>query len=150
MSVWHNLELKDYLPTGDATVLWAKLSNSGELLKLMVPSYIWKYVSGWSNYSGMVTSLKMTFRLLLLKSKLGWKNYNFSGENKMDNRGSKSAILKIIVVKEQRVDGSWPLKSHLRGLRCTLKGSEGIEVLTSVSTLRVEILMSKSHLSNSI
>jgi len=35
----------------------------------------------------MVTSLKMR-------------------ENKMDNRGSKSAILNDIVVKEQRVDGS--------------------------------------------
>jgi len=27
-------------------------------------------------------------------------------ENKMDNRGSKSAILENIAVKEQRVDGS--------------------------------------------
>ena len=50
-----------------------KLSNSGELLKLKVPSYSWKTISGWTNYSGMVTSLKMS-------------------ENSMDNRGSKSAI----------------------------------------------------------
>ena len=50
-----------------------KLSNSGELLKLKVPSINWKVNSnsGWSNYSGMVTSLKIC-------------------ENKMDNRGSKS------------------------------------------------------------
>ena len=106
-----------------------KLSNSGELLKLKVPSYSWKTICGWSNYSGMVTSLKMTFRLLLLKSKLGWKNYNFSGENKMDNRGSKSAILKIIVVKEQRVDGSWFIKPDLINLRCTLKGFERNRVI---------------------
>jgi len=66
----------------------------------------------------------MTFCLLLLKSKLGWKNKNFSGENKMDNRGSKSAILKNIVVKEQRVDGSWFIKSHLINLRCTLMDFE--------------------------
>ena len=101
-----------------------KLSNSGELLKLKVPSYSWKTICGWNNYSGKVTSLKMTFCLLLLKSKLGWKNKNFSGENKMDNRGSKSAILKNIVVKEQRVDGSWFIKSHLINLRCTLMDFE--------------------------
>lgn len=81
-----------------------KLSNSGELLKLKVPSYSWKTISGWSNYSGMVTSLKMS-------------------ENKMDNRGSKSTI-KSIVVKEQRVDGSWYIKSYLMNLRYTLQGFE--------------------------
>ena len=86
-------------------VYGGKLSNSGELLKLKVPSYSWKTISGWSNYSGMVTSLKMS-------------------ENKMDNRGSKSAILNSIVVKEQRVDGSWSIKSQLMDLRCTLWGSE--------------------------
>ena len=86
-------------------VYGGKLSNSGELLKLKVPSYSWKTVSGWSNYSGMVTTLKMS-------------------ENKMDNRGSKSAILKSIVVKEQRVDGSWFIKSHLMNLRYTLQGFE--------------------------
>jgi hypothetical protein len=72
-------------------VYGGKLSNSGELLKLKVPSHNRKIVGGWNNYSGMVTSLKMC-------------------ENKMDNRGSKSAILKNIVVKEQRVDGSWFIK----------------------------------------
>jgi LAGLIDADG endonuclease/NADH-Ubiquinone oxidoreductase (complex I), chain 5 N-terminus len=82
-----------------------KLSNSGELLKLKVPSYSRKTICGWSNYSGKVTSLKMS-------------------ENKMDNRGSKSTILKSIVVKEQRVDGSWFIKSHLMNLRCTLQGFE--------------------------
>jgi hypothetical protein len=57
-------------------------------------------MGGWTNYSGMVTSLKMS-------------------ENKMDNRGSKSTIF---VVKEQRVDGSW-FKPRLN-LRCTLQGFE--------------------------
>ena len=82
-----------------------KLSNSGDILKLKVPSYSRKAISGWSNYSGMVTSLKMS-------------------ENEMDNRGSKSTILNSMVVKEQRVDGSWSIKPHLMGLRCTLRGSE--------------------------
>jgi hypothetical protein len=45
-------------------------------------------------------------------------------ENKMDNRGSKSAILNDIVVKEQRVDGSLFIKSHLMNIRCILQGSE--------------------------
>ncbi len=82
-----------------------KLSNSGEVLKLKVPSFCWKTKSGWSNYSGKVTSLKIC-------------------ENKMDNRGSKSTILKNIVVKEQRVDGNWSIKPHLMDLRCILRGFE--------------------------
>lgn len=81
-----------------------KLSNSGNLLKLMVLSYSWKTISGWSNYSGKVTSHKI---------------YKI----KMDNRGSKSTILKSMVVKEPRVDGSWYIK-QLMDLRCTLKGFE--------------------------
>lgn len=81
------------------------LPNSGKLLKLKVPSYSWKTISGWSNYSGMVTSLKIC-------------------ENKMDNRGSKSTVYKNTVVKEQRVDGSWSINKNLIGLRCTLTGFE--------------------------
>ena len=64
-----------------------------------------KTISGWSNYSGKVTNLNIC-------------------ENKMDNRGSKSTILNSIVIKEQRVDGSWSVKSNLTDLRCTLKGFE--------------------------
>jgi hypothetical protein len=64
-----------------------KLSNSGDLLKLKVPSCSWKALSGWSNFSGMVISLKMS-------------------ENEMDNRGSKSTVCENTVVKEQRVYGS--------------------------------------------
>ena len=83
-----------------------KLSNSGELLKLKVPNYIWKCISGWTNYSGKVTSPKMS-------------------ENKMDNRGSKSDFRSNLnYVKEQRVDGSWCIKSRLMHLRYTLKGFE--------------------------
>lgn len=48
-----------------------KLSNSGEVLKLIRPSYSWKIVSGWSNYSGMVKVYKID-------------------ENLMEDRGSKS------------------------------------------------------------
>lgn len=45
-------------------------------------------------------------------------------ENKMDNRESKLTILNNMVVKEQRVDGSWSTRPHLMDLRCTLKGFE--------------------------
>jgi hypothetical protein len=47
--------------------------NSGEPLKLKVPSCNRKITSGWTNYSGMVTSLKIS-------------------ENLMGYRGSKSDL----------------------------------------------------------
>jgi len=81
---------------------WEKLSNSGELLKLMIPSYIRKIISGWSNLPCMVTTHKMS-------------------ENEMEYRGSKSVKP---TVKEQRVDGSWFLAKKARSLRCTLMGRE--------------------------
>lgn len=59
----------------------------GDALKLIVPNYNRKVISGWSNYSGKVTSYKMS-------------------ENEMGYRGSKSDLI-IKSVKEQRVDGSW-------------------------------------------
>ena len=69
------------------TFVGYKLSNSGEPLKLMIPSYSRKAISGWRNDPCMVISPKID-------------------ENQMGNRGSKSDFL-IKSVKEQRVDGSW-------------------------------------------
>jgi hypothetical protein len=90
-----------------------KLPNSGDTLKFLVPSFIWKYLSGWSNNSGMVISQEIE-------------------ETKMGNRGSKSVLLNT--VKEQRVNGSWCGKwnnnnknnsiNNLPHLRCTLTGFE--------------------------
>ena len=68
----------------------------------MVLSHIWKYMSGWTNYSGIVTSHKMI-------------------EKEMGYRGSKSNKGNILFVKEQRVDGSYINKLMLR---CTLTGFE--------------------------
>jgi len=51
--------------------VWVKLSNSGDILKPMVPSYNRKIISGWSNYPCMVISHRMS-------------------ENEMGYRGSKS------------------------------------------------------------
>jgi len=70
-------------------VYGGKLSNSGDILKLKIPSCNRKVISGWTNYSGTVKSLKMS-------------------ENEMDHRGSKS-IINSMIVKEQRVDGSWSI-----------------------------------------
>jgi len=96
------------------SLLWVKLSNSGNLLKLIISSYIWKNISGWSNYSGKVKSYKMS-------------------ENEMDNRGSKSVVVSTLdnaIVKEQRVNGSWhglvPSK-----IRCTL--NYRVKILTKAN-----------------
>ena len=85
-------------------VLWDKLSNSGNLLKLLIPSRSWKWIGGWTNHSCMVISQLIIERL-------------------MDDRGSKSAIPKSVVVKEQRVYGSYFGLINPR-LRCTLTGLE--------------------------
>lgn len=77
----------------------------------MVPNYSWKIICGWTNYSGMVINHKIR-------------------ENEMEYRGSKSITGSIptdqpepVIVKEQRVYGSWP-GSLYPGLRCTLTGFE--------------------------
>ena len=83
-----------------------KLSNSGDTLKLMIPNYSRKIISGQHNYLGMVTSYMMN-------------------ESEMGYRGSKSIlVLNTNIVKEQRVDGSYCLNLQLRQLRCTLMGFE--------------------------
>ena len=91
------------------TLMWVKLSNSGDSLKLMIPNYCWKTICGWNNYPCMVISHMMS-------------------ENKMGYRGSKSGIgnpqPNLISVKEQRVDVSCCIKSKLMLLRCTLTGFE--------------------------
>ena len=85
--------------------MWERLSNSGNLLELLIPNYIRKAISGWTNHSCKVTSQK-------------------TYENNVEYRGSKSDIFnlktkfKIISVKEQRVDGSQFI--HLTQLRYTL------------------------------
>ena len=90
------------------TLFWLQLSNSGDTLKLMVPSYSRKAISGQNNYLGMVTSHKMN-------------------ESEMGNRGSKSEFVTVTnTVKEQRVDGSYCIAwtPKLVQLRCTLMGFE--------------------------
>jgi hypothetical protein len=90
---------------------WEKLSNSGNLLKLLIPSASLKGCCGWANHLCMVISQKMI-------------------EREMDNRGSKlitglctSTSHKSGIVKEQRVNGSWRGVNTPR-LRYTLMGFE--------------------------
>ena len=92
--------------------LCQKLSNSGEILKLMIPNYSRKAISGWSNDPCKVISHKID-------------------EKKMGYRGSKSKSNQVVqgdFVKEQRVDGSWSnnnaMTKKLLLLRCTLMGVE--------------------------
>jgi NADH-Ubiquinone oxidoreductase (complex I), chain 5 N-terminus len=83
------------------------LSNSGDTLKIPVPSNSRKAISGWSNHSGMVTSCNMS-------------------ENEMGNRGSKSELL-VNFVKEQRIEGSrfiTIIKYIIMNLRFILMGFE--------------------------
>ena len=75
------------------TFFGCKLSNSGEPLKLMIPSYSWKAISGQNNYLDTVISPKMN-------------------ESEMGYRGSKSEFRSLRnSVKEQRVDGSYCIKA---------------------------------------
>uniref|UniRef100_W1IB45 LAGLIDADG endonuclease n1 TaxGibberella zeae PH-1 RepIDA5J034_GIBZE n=1 Tax=Fusarium pseudograminearum CS5834 TaxID=1318459 RepID=W1IB45_FUSPS len=92
-------------------------------------------MSGWINYSGIVTSQKMS-------------------ENKMGNRGSKSVIHETkqscIIVKEQRVNGSW-CGINIPHLRYTLLGfGRSYQVKTlSNQIIQRQFYSSESNLDNS-
>ena len=69
-------------------LLWEQLPNSGDPLKLLIPSHCRKAMSGRSNYPCQVISQKI------------------SCNKEMGYRGSKSVAIEISAnVKEQRVDG---------------------------------------------
>lgn len=130
------LLIKSYPPAKwfGESLMWEKLPNSGEALKLLIPNLVWKYGGGRSNDSYMVTSQKMN-------------------ENEMGNRGSKSTILEEnIVVKEQRVDGSYinpylARKAIIKDsmLRCTLMD---FERNYQVKTLSNQIINKRFYSSN--
>ena len=98
-----------------------KLSNSGETLKLWLPINGTKAICKWINNPFAVTISKM----MEMKTEIG-------------NRGSKSIIgmpinTFLIIVNEQRVEGSWREKykntipkihKYISHLRCTLTGFE--------------------------
>ena len=109
-----------------------KLSNSGEALKLWVPQNGIKAICKWINNRFAVTILKMM-------------------ETEIGNRGSKLIIVVcpshifVIIINEQRVDGSWWKKfSNTRPkinqcfshLRCILVGFERNYQVLSLSKQR--------------
>lgn len=96
-------------------LVWDLLSNSGNALELLVPSFNLMILSGCCNYSGMVTSQK-------------------ASEKNVGNRGSKSIILKNINVKEQRVYGSYCI---LR-LRCILVNYQNSSQIKFLSNLIIK------------
>ena len=83
--------------------MWVILPNCGDILELLVPSFIRKDVSGRINSPCKVISQK-------------------TSEKNVDYRGSKSAAPAGAAVKEQRVDGSRCFST--KHLRCTLMGKE--------------------------
>lgn len=82
----------------------------------MILNYMWKYISGWSNYSGKVIS-------------------HVINESIMGNRGSKCDKAHALPLKEQRVDGSW-YGSGAPYLRCTLMGNENYYQVRILSNLK--------------
>ena len=98
---------------------YIKPSNYGDILKSLVPNYMWKYISGWSNYSGKVISWWIIERAIdyrVSKSILGI--LLCVGTAKLHNKVSR-------VVKEQRLDGGcirWIANSLM--LRYSLMGLE--------------------------
>ncbi len=111
--------------------VWDKLSNSGNTLKFLALSYIWKYISGWSNYSGTVTAQEIN-------------------ESEMGYRGSKSihglcnvACYNSNIVKEQRAYGSYRINSVR--LRCALTGYESSCFLLKDRTIRNQSLFKEKR-----
>jgi hypothetical protein len=106
------------------SISWAKLSNSGDTLMIIVPSHNGNVMSGQNNYLGMVTSYDMN-------------------ESEMGYRGSKSPISIRFGVKEQRVDGSYFInKTKIMKLRCTL--------MAPVRGYQTEILSNKKNVSENV
>ena len=97
ISPLNQFEIRDILSldapillSGKQTIIWVKLSNSGDTLELLIPSCTRKGISGSTNHWCKVTSHK-------------------ASEKNVGYRGSKSVICGrkfYIAVKEQRVYGS--------------------------------------------
>ena len=86
------------------------LSNFGNILELLIPSHIWKYIGGWINNSCKVISQKAFLRSALWKPfikkkaqififefflfRTAKKNLFFAAEKNVDYRESKSVLFK--------------------------------------------------------
>jgi hypothetical protein len=105
------------------SISWAQLSNSGDTLKIIVPSHNGNVMSGQNNYLGTVTSYDRN-------------------ESEMGYRGSKSCA--IAPVKEQRVDGSYSFQVEL--LRYTLMApvrGYPTEILSNKNNVSENVVVTK-------
>lgn len=116
--------------------VWGKLPNSGNLLKLKVPSYNREVIRGWSNFSSRGSLAPFFFLFFLTSLKKRGAKYPLVTsleilEREMEYRGSKFTATGhggynqagLGVINEQRVNGNCH-SIRLRGLRCTLMGFE--------------------------
>ena len=93
-----------------------KSSNSGDTLEHQVPSYAWKSISGWSNYSGRVKSLENPQKEVGYRGSKSVLNIaNCAGTATINNN-----VLRV--VKEQRLDGDCIGGDKLSMLRYSLMG----------------------------
>ena len=132
MNELSRIKVQPAIQSGKLLLLRGKLSNSGDILKLLIPNLEKIFRGGWTNYSCMVISQKMALLLYCLKC----SNYRLYYQRAveilsriMDNRGSKSNKMLSLFVKAQRVDGSLFLSQSLqrfKNLRYTLRGFERI------------------------
>ena len=130
---------------------WDQLSSSGNILKLLVPNYNQKILSGWGNQK-LLGTIEVVFHYHSCKVKS-----QMMTERVIDNRGSKSTIVRTLprnisvlilsVVKEQRVDGSWQEKyntlllsrcfhSCLRYILMDLEINCQIKILSKLSSIK--------------
>jgi Cytochrome C oxidase subunit II, transmembrane domain/LAGLIDADG endonuclease/Cytochrome C oxidase subunit II, periplasmic domain len=120
------IEYDSYMLPADwsrKSIPWAELPNSEDTLKIVVPSHSWKAMSGWSNYSGKVTSCDIL-------------------EKEMGYCGSKSSAFAL--VKEQRVDGSYsfPIKLLRYTLMAPVMGYQP-EILSNQSNVSENVILTK-------
>ena len=109
--------------------MWVKLSNSGDPLKLLVPSYSWKTICGWSNYSGFLLDYLLNNLIDKVTSqKIIERAMGYRGTKSVTGLNKPTSQTKSVTVKAQRVDGSWCIKpavnKNLMHLRYTLMGFE--------------------------
>ncbi len=87
------------------------------ILKYLVPSYNWKVISGWTNYSFKVISQMMI-------------------EREIGNRGSKSVVICLnYTVKEQRVNGNYA-DSVLRWTLTDFERNYQVKILSNQKSIQ--------------
>ena len=106
-------------------LFWELWPNSGDILKLLAPNHIWKYMSGSINHWCTVIRQKIS-------------------ENEMEYHGSKSD--NKISVKEQRVDGHRCI--NFMHLRYALMGFERNYPIRTPSNQLITLRRSYSSLHN--